>query len=138
MVVIGADKELASAGRFESLEILPLMDLLPRADFISVHTPRSEDGRAPIGREEIAQMKDGVLLVNCARGGVVDEEALLEALESGKVRGAAVDVFAEEPPRNLRLVRHPRVVCTAHIGASTGEAQARIGTEIAHILLERL
>ena len=83
-------------------------------------------------------MKDGVLLVNCARGGVVDEEALIEALDSGKVRGAALDVFAEEPPRDLRLVRHPRVVCTAHMGASTQEAQARMGMEIAQILLERL
>lgn len=138
MVVVGADKELEPAGRFEGLELLPFADLLSRADFISVHIPLSEDGRPQIGREEIAQMKDGVLLVNCARGGVVDEEALLEALESGKVRGAALDVFAEEPPRNLRLVRHPRVVSTAHMGASTREAQARIGMEIAQILFERL
>ena len=138
MVVVGADKELEPAGRFEGLEILPLGDLLPRADFVSVHIPLGEDGRAQIGREEIARMKDGVLLVNCARGGVVDEEALLEALESGKVRGAALDVFAEEPPRDLRLVRHPRVVCTAHMGASTQEAQARMGMEIAQILLEWL
>ena len=83
-------------------------------------------------------MKDGVMLVNCARGGVVDEAALLQALDSGKVRGAALDVFAEEPPRDLRLARHPRVVCTPHLGASTREAQGRIGMEIADILLERL
>ncbi len=138
MVVVGADKELEPVGRFEGLEILPLGDLLPRADFFSVHVPLSEDGRAQIGREEIARMKDGVLLVNCARGGVVDEEALLEALESGKVRGAGLDVFAKEPPKDLRLVRHPRVVCTAHMGASTQEAQARRGMEIAQILLDWL
>ncbi len=138
MVVVGADKEHEPAGRFEGLEILPLEDLLLRADFISVHVPLSEEGRAQIGSEEISRMKDGVLLVNCARGGVVDEAALLEALESGKVRGAALDVFAEEPPRDLRLVRHPRVICTPHMGASTREAQARIGMEIAQILLERL
>jgi len=83
-------------------------------------------------------MKDGVLLVNCTRGGVVDEDALFDALESGKVRGAALDVFSEEPPRDLRLARHPRVVCTPHLGASTREAQARIGMEIAQILLEQL
>lgn len=138
MVVIGADKELEPAGRFEGLEILPLGDLLARSDFLSLHIPLGEEGRAQIGREEIARMKDGVLLINCARGGVVDEEALLEALESGKVRGAALDVFAEEPPRDLRLLRHPRVICTPHMGASTREAQARIGMEIARILLERL
>ena len=83
-------------------------------------------------------MKDGVLLVNCARGGVVDEDALFDALESGKVRGAALDVFSEEPPTDLRLARHPRVVCTPHLGASTREAQVRIGMEIAQILLEQL
>jgi D-3-phosphoglycerate dehydrogenase / 2-oxoglutarate reductase len=138
MVVIGTDKELKPAGRFQGLEILPLQKMLPRADFISVHIPLSEDGRAEIGREEIARMKDGVLLINCARGGVVDEEALLEALDSGKIGGAALDVFDEEPPRDLRLVRHPRVVCTAHMGASTQEAQARMGKEIAQILMQRL
>jgi len=73
-----------------------------------------------------------------SRGGVVDENALLDALESGKVRGAALDVFAEEPPRDLRLACHPRVICTPHLGASTREAQARIGMEIAQIPLERL
>ncbi len=105
MVVVGADKELEPAGRFEGLEILPLADLLPRADFISVHIPLSEDGRPQIGREEIARMKDGVLLVNCARGGVVDEEALLEALESGKVRGAYADHSIERPVNNRAGVK---------------------------------
>jgi D-3-phosphoglycerate dehydrogenase / 2-oxoglutarate reductase len=138
MVVVGTDKELEPAGRFEGLDILSLEELLPRADFVSVHVPLSEEGRAEIGGKEIARMKDGVLLINCARGGVVDEEALLEALESGKVRGAALDVFAEEPPRDPRLARHPRVVCTPHLGASTREGQARIGMEIAQILVERL
>lgn len=139
MLVVGTDKELIEpSGYFEGLELLSLEELLPRADFVSVHIPPDEDGRAAIGHEEIAQMKDGVLLVNCARGGVVDEDALLAALESGKVRGAALDVFVEEPPKDLRLARHPRVVCTPHLGASTQEAQTRIGMEIAQILLEQL
>lgn len=138
MVVVGTDRESEPAGRFEGLEILPLGELLPRADFVSVHIPPGRAGRAEIGGEEIARMKDGVLLMNCARGGVVDEDALLHALDSGKVRGAALDVFAEEPPRDLRLARHPRVICTPHLGASTREAQARVGMEIAQILLERL
>ncbi|MGH8706434.1 MAG: NAD(P)-dependent oxidoreductase [Burkholderiales bacterium] len=138
MVVVGADREPEPAGRFEGLEILPFEELLPRADFVSVHIPSSREGRPEIGGEEIARMKDGVLLLNCARGGVVDEDALLHALESGKVRGAALDVFAEEPPRDLRLARHPRVICTPHLGASTREAQARVGMETAQLLLERL
>src|SRR5207249_644280 len=110
MIVVGTDKELEPSGRFEGLELLPLEELLPRADFVSIHIPAREGGRAAVGWEEIARMKDGVLLVNCARGGVVHQDALLDALESGKVRGAALDVFAEEPPRDLRLARHPRVV----------------------------
>ena len=138
MRVVGTDRAPEPAGRFEGLEMLRLEELLPRADFVSVHIPPSEEGRAAIGEEEIARMKDGVLLVNCARGGVVDEDALLDALDSGKVRGAALDVFAEEPPTDPRLASHPRVVCTPHLGASTREAQARIGMEVAQILLERL
>ncbi|MBI3144073.1 MAG: hydroxyacid dehydrogenase [Pseudogulbenkiania sp.] len=138
MAVVGADKAREPAGWFEGLELLSFEELLPRADFISIHTPSSEEGRAVIGREEIVRMKDGVFLLNCARGGLVDEEALLAALESGKVCGAALDVFAGEPPCDLRLARHPRVVCTPHLGASTQGAQARIGLEIAQLLLERL
>ena len=138
MTVIGTDKERDPAGRFLGIELVPRDQLLARADFISVHIPANEEGRAEIGAEEIARMKDGVMLVNCARGGVVDEAALLEALDSGKVRGAALDVFAEEPTHNLRLARHPRVVCTPHLGAATREAQGRVGMEIAEILLDRL
>jgi D-3-phosphoglycerate dehydrogenase len=119
MVVVGTDKAVEPSGRFDGLELLTLAELLARADVISVHIPPGAAGLATIGRDEFAQMKDGVLLVHCARGGVVDEDALLEALESGKVRGAALDVFTEEPTGNLRLARHPRVVCTPHLGAST-------------------
>ena len=139
MVVVGTDKELIKpSGYFEGLELISFEELLRRADFVTMHIPPSADGRAAIGHKEIAQMKDGVLLINCSRGGVVDEDALLAALESGKVRGAGLDVFAEEPPTDLRLARHPRVVCTPHMGASTQEAQVRIGMEIAQILLEQL
>jgi D-3-phosphoglycerate dehydrogenase len=83
-------------------------------------------------------MKRGALLVNCARGGVVDEEALLDALESGHLGGAALDVFAEEPPRDLRLVRHAKVVATPHLGAQTREAQERIAVETAEMVLAAL
>lgn len=138
MSVVGTDQEPEPAGYFEGLELLSLDELLARADFLSIHIPPNTEGQAQIGPAEIARMKDGVLLINCARGGVVDEAALLCALESGKVRGAALDVFAEEPPRNSRLVDHPHVVCTPHVGGSTREAQARIAREIAEILLEQL
>ena len=81
-------------------------------------------------------MKEGVYIVNCARGKVVDEEALLEALDSGKVSGAGIDVFAEEPTANDKLVNHPRVSVTPHIGASTREAQDRIGEEVVSVVKE--
>lgn len=138
MAVVGTDKALEPAGCFEDLELLTLEELLPRADFLSIHVPPCAEGGAVIGKAEIALMKEGVQLINCARGGVVDEDALLAALDSGKVRGAALDVFAEEPPRDLRLASHPNVICTPHLGGSTQESQARIGMEIARILLERL
>lgn len=138
MHVVGADTAAAPTGARPGLERTDLETLLARADIVSVHMPPRPDGRAEIDAAAIARMKDGVLLVNCARGGVVDEMALLQALESGKVGGAALDVFAEEPPLDLRLARHPRVVCTPHLGASTREAQARIGMEVAQLLLERL
>lgn len=138
MTVVGCDKAPDPVGWFAGLELLSLDELLGRADFISIHVTPDAEGRAVIGGEEIARMKDGVLLLNCARGGVVDEAALLAGLDSGKIRGAALDVFAEEPPGDLRLVRHPRVACTPHLGASTCEAQARIGMEIAELLLEQL
>lgn len=137
MVVIGTDTRSRPAGGFDGIELLSLGTLLARADCISIHTPNLS-GRAVLGRHEIAQMKDGVLLINCARGGLIDEAALLDALESGKVRGAALDVFCEEPPGDMRLIQHPRVICTPHLGGATREAQARIGMEVARLLLDTL
>jgi D-3-phosphoglycerate dehydrogenase len=127
-----------SVARRLEVETLPLPELLRRADVITLHTPLTEQTRNLIGREELALMKPEALLVNCGRGGVVDEEALLEALEAGRLGGAALDVFAEEPPKDLRLVRHPKVVATPHLGAQTREAQERISTETAQMLLDSL
>ena len=103
------------------------------SDFISLHTP-SIDGRPLINAETIAKMKNGVVIINTSRGNNVDEQALLDALNSGKVFGAGLDVFAEEPAKNVELYSHPRVSCTPHIGASTSEAQKRIGAEIVDII----
>jgi D-3-phosphoglycerate dehydrogenase len=108
-----------------------LEDLLRRSDFITVHLPKNPDTYHLLGKREFAVMKEGVRILNVARGGVIDEEALLEALESGRVAGAGLDVFEEEPPADFRLVRHPRVVATPHLGASTHEAQDRAGLMIA-------
>ncbi len=91
-----------------------------------------------IGKPEFTKMKNGAYLINCARGSVVDEQALLEALNSGKIAGAGIDVFSEEPTKNLELVNHERVSVTPHIGASTREAQKRIGAEIVSIIKENI
>ena len=107
--------------------------LLKTCDFISLHAPSSPSGPI-ITAEKIAQMKDGVVLINTSRGANVDEGALLDALESGKVRAAGLDVFADEPTHNEALLNHPNVSCTPHIGAATVEAQRRIGAEIVYII----
>jgi D-3-phosphoglycerate dehydrogenase len=126
------------AARRLDVELLELDALLEVADMVTLHTPLSEQTRGLLDARRIARMKPGALLVNCARGGVIDEPALLAALEEGRLGGAALDVFAEEPPRDLALVRHPRVVSTPHIGAQTHEAQERISTETARMLLASL
>ena len=108
-------------------------ELLAKADFVSVHAP-AVDGGALISAENIAKMKDGVVIINTSRGTNVDEAALLAALESGKVRAAGLDVYADEPATNKALYSHPMVSCTPHIGAATVEAQKRIGTEIVDII----
>ncbi|HAE85386.1 MAG TPA: hypothetical protein DCG78_02610 [Anaerolineaceae bacterium] len=113
-------------------------ELLSRADIITIHTPLTEQNHHLISDEAFAKMKDGVFLVDDARGGIVDEAALLRALESGKVRGAALDVYEKEPPINWDLVKHPKVIATPHIGAQTKEAQCRAAVDIATEILNAL
>jgi len=110
--------------------------LLTDSDFISLHVPGSKDKSPVIGKPEFSKMKDGAFLVNCARGSVVDEAALLETLNSGKLAGAGIDVYHEEPPQNLELISHEKVSVTPHIGAATKEAQKRIGAEVVSIIKE--
>ncbi|MGL5151774.1 MAG: D-2-hydroxyacid dehydrogenase [Clostridium sp.] len=121
-----------------SYDFLELDELLAKSDFLSLHVPYDKEKGSLIGKRELDLMKDGVYIVNCARGKVVDEEALLEALDSGKVAGAGIDVFAQEPTTNETLVNHPRVSCTPHIGAATKEAQDRIGQEVVSTIKEFL
>ena len=117
-------------------DYLELNDLLKISDFISLHVPYDKENGSLIKKEELAIMKDGAYIINCARGKVVDEAALLEALDSGKISGAGIDVFEIEPNTNEALVNHPRVSCTPHIGASTCEAQERIGDEVVSVVKE--
>jgi D-3-phosphoglycerate dehydrogenase / 2-oxoglutarate reductase len=109
-------------------------EVLEQADFISMHIPFDKTAGPEIGAPEFAMMKNGVVIINCARGGVVDEDALLANLNSGKVRGAGIDVWVGEPSPRRDLVDHPKVVCMPHVGAATVEAQTRIGGEVVEIL----
>lgn len=123
---------------FDDFEYVSFEDILKKSDFISLHIPYDKEKGTVIGAKEFAMMKDGVFLVNCARGGVVSEEALLAALNSGKVAAAALDVFEQEPTKNERLYTHNQVSLTPHIGASTVEAQGKIGREIVRIIKGQL
>ncbi|MDT5127853.1 MAG: D-3-phosphoglycerate dehydrogenase / 2-oxoglutarate reductase [Mycobacterium sp.] len=113
------------------IELLSLDELLGRSDFISVHLPKTKETAGLIGKEALAKTKPGVIIVNAARGGLIDEEALAEAVTSGHVRAAGIDVFASEPTTDSPLFDLPQVVVTPHLGASTEEAQDRAGTDVA-------
>jgi D-3-phosphoglycerate dehydrogenase len=119
-------------------EPVSIQDLFAWSDFISLHLPLNVQTRDLIGPLAFSQMKDGVRLVCAARGGIIDEAALLNALNSGKVAGAALDVFEKEPPGLTELVSHPRVIATPHIGAQTAEAQSRAAEDIANEVLAAL
>ncbi|MDI6870702.1 MAG: phosphoglycerate dehydrogenase [Bacillota bacterium] len=139
MRVLAYDPYL-SAERAEraGVEVAALDRIIAEADFITVHTPLTPETRHLFGEEEFARMKPGVRVINCARGGIFDEQALLEALDSGRVAAAGLDVFEEEPPKDFTLISHPRVVATPHLGASTVEAQENVAidvaVEVAHLL----
>jgi len=113
------------------IDLVSLDELYRRSDFITVHTPLTDDTRGLIGDGAIASCKEGIRIINCARGGIVDEGALLRGLNSGKIGGAALDVFEKEPPGHHPLLQHPRVIATPHLGASTEEAQEKVARQIA-------
>jgi D-3-phosphoglycerate dehydrogenase len=140
MKVIAYDPFL-SAERAQALEverIEEVEELLARADFVTLHVPKTEKTANILSAERIARMKPGARLVNCARGGLVDEAAVAEALRSGRLAGAAFDVFAEEPARENPLFGAPNVVCTPHLGASTSEAQENVALQIAEQMSDYL
>src|SRR5512142_3325368 len=121
-----------------SAEPVSLQDLFAWSDFISLHLPLNVQTRDLIGPQAFSQMKDGVRIISTARGGIIDEAALLEALKSGQLAGAALAVFGKEPPGLTELVSHPRVIATPHIGAQTLEAQSRAAEDIASEVLAAL
>lgn len=115
-----------------------LMELMQEVDFLSIHTPKTWETIGMVGKEQLAAAKDGLRVVNCARGGLIDEEALLEALESGKVATAALDVMKNEPDFDNPLLQHPNIIFTPHLGASTDEAQRNVGIAVAQEVIDVL
>lgn len=146
MRVIASDKFVGNAeikvdfynGQFINVDIItePMEDIFRHSDFISLHVP-AQDGYV-IGKSEFELMKDGVGIVNASRGGVINEFELIEALETGKVLFAGLDVFEEEPTPAVQILMHPKISLTPHIGAATLEAQDRIGTELAEQIISLL
>lgn len=139
MNVIAFDPFLSEEKADEmGIEKVEIMQLFKRADFITIHTPLTAETKNMISRKTINLMKDGVYIINCARGGIVNENDLLEGLNRGKVAGAALDVFEKEPPENNPLVGHEKVVCTPHLGASTQEAQENVAVAVAEQIRDYL
>lgn len=138
MKVVAFDPFLSKeAALKKGAELVDLDELFKRSDFVSIHIPLTDATKHMIGRDEFKKMKDGVYFINCARGGLVDEVALLEALSSEKVSGAALDVFEKEPPiKDYPLLNHPRVICTPHLGASTEEAQEKVAIDCGKQLVD--
>jgi len=133
MTVLAYDPYVKQA---EGVKLVNLEELLAQSDYISLHIPKTKESAGMIGKEAFGRMKRGVRIINCARGGIIDEQALKEALVSGKVAGAALDVYSEEPPTDWALVQRPDVICSPHIGAATKEAQGRVGAEVAQKLID--
>lgn len=139
MRVLCCDPKITASNEFlYGCTAVTLDELLAESDFITLHVPLNENTRGMLGREQFTKMKDGVRIIDCSRGGVIEEAALIEALQSGKVAGAALDVFTTEPPGQNPLVCHPRVITTPHIGAQTVEAQQRAAADIAGEILAAL
>jgi D-3-phosphoglycerate dehydrogenase len=139
MRVLGYDPLIPSEAIVRrGAEPVELDDLYARSDFISLHLPLTDGTHSMVNEQAFGRMKRDVRVICAARGGIIDESALLAALESGLVAGAALDVFAGEPPRASELVRHPKVIATPHIGAQTAEAQSRAAEDIAHEVLAAL
>jgi D-3-phosphoglycerate dehydrogenase len=134
MVVLGYDS--CTIGAAPYMMMVDMDELLARADYITLHLPLTDESQHLICADTIAKMKDGVKLIDCARGGVINENDLYDAILAGKVAGAALDVFENEPLTDNKLFSLPQVIGSPHMGASTSEATARIGDEVAELLIK--
>jgi D-3-phosphoglycerate dehydrogenase len=112
-------------------------ELLTKCDYISLHVPKQSNGQSVIGKRELEMMKDNAIIINTSRGGVINEDDLIWALDNGQIAGAALDVFENEPNPMKELLSHSKIICTPHIGAATNEAQDRIGQEIVDTIVEK-
>jgi len=139
MTVVAYDPYLSTEkAKALGIENVDLKALFARSDYITVHTPLTDETRHMISDKEFAIMKKGVRVMNCARGGIIDEESLVRAIESGKVAGAAFDVYENEPPKGSKLIGLDKVVLTPHLGASTEEAQTNVAIEVANTVRDAL
>src|SRR5258708_4570671 len=141
MKVLGYDPFMAPAGAAQmGVETVASLDqMLPRCDYLTVHTPLTDETRDLLGAAQLQLLPQGARVINCARGGIINEMALAEALKSGHLAGAALDVFVEEPPPpDHPLLKLPNVVLTPHLGASTVEAQLSVAKEAAQLLIDYL
>lgn len=139
MQVIAYDPYISSEkAKKIGIELVSLDEIYRRSDFITVHSPLTSETRNLINAVTIAKMKDGVYIINCARGGIVNEKELAEAIKNGKVAGAALDVFEKEPPQERACIDLDQVICTPHLGASTTEAQENVAVAVAHQIVDYL
>jgi len=120
------------------IKLVGLKEIYKNADFITTHTPLTKETKNLISSKEFAQMKPSAFVINCARGGIVDEDALYQALKSKKLAGAALDVYSKEPPLDSKLLELENIITTPHLGASTEEAQINVAIEVAHCLKDAL
>ncbi len=135
--VVGYDPYVGKVQEMD-IKMVELDELLVSSDIVSLHLPHNDETHHLIGVEELVKMKESAYLVNCARGGIIDEEALHEALKSGKIRGAALDVFEEEPPEDLKLMELDNFICTPHLGAQAVESSNRVGEEVVKKVASKL
>ena len=140
MEIMGYDPFLSQerANELGINKVETIDQMLPEIDYLTVHTPLTPETKGLIGAEQIAKMKPGVRLVNCARGGIYDHDALVEGLESGKLGGVALDVYEDEPCTDSPLFNMPNTLCSPHLGASTEEAQVEVAVEAVDLLLNYL
>lgn len=139
MKVIAYDPFLRAEKALQiGVEVVTLDELYKRADFITLHMPLTAENRNMISEKEIAKMKKSVRIVNCARGGLIDEVALAKAIEAGRIAGAAIDVFETEPPKDYTLAKLPNIIATPHLGASTEEAQIAVAVDVAQSIIDYL